>query len=169
MVTRSPLPLLLAVTALAQQEPPPLTVHVDVNLVSVAFVARNASGEIARDLTKDYFDVYEDGVRQDIRFFSRSADLPLRLAILLDMSGSQDKFVKQHHRDLEQFLRAAIAPRDQAMIVGFGNRVRALGDFTASPGSLPDSLMNAFETYEHGSSFSRMAKTTRARTIWWTP
>jgi len=40
------------------------------------------------DLDKGDFKVIENGVPQDIRFFSRETDLPLRIALLLDTSNS---------------------------------------------------------------------------------
>ena len=41
------------------------------------------------DLEQDNFSVYEDGVKQDVTFFSRT-NLPIALALLLDTSASMD-------------------------------------------------------------------------------
>jgi len=40
------------------------------------------------DLDKGDFKVLENGTPQDIRFFGRETDLPLRIALLLDTSNS---------------------------------------------------------------------------------
>src|SRR5665213_211067 len=129
----------MAVLLLAQ-EPPEPSIKVDVNLVNVAFVVRDAAGALSGGLTRDDVDVFEDGVRQDVRFFNRSADLPLRLALVADVSGSQEMFVKQHHRDIAEFLKSSLTAKDRAMLVCFGNRIRVVGDFSASPDDLLDSL-----------------------------
>jgi hypothetical protein len=71
---------LLVAASLAAQEPPALCVKVDVNLVNVAFIVRDRSGALAGEFSRDDIEVFEDGVRQEIGFFGRSNDLPLRLA-----------------------------------------------------------------------------------------
>ena len=58
-------------------------IRVDVNLVNVAFTAREANGALVRDLTKDGIELYEDAVPQKIEFFAKSTDVPLTLAYLL--------------------------------------------------------------------------------------
>ncbi len=139
--------IFLFLSTLMVQEVPAPSIKVDVNLVNVAFIARDASGTLNRSLTKDDIDVFEDGVRQDVQFFSRSDDLPLRLALIVDASDSQDKFLKQHRHDLEGFVAGSITPRDRALLVCFGNHVRLVSGFTASaPG-----LIAALHEFQKGS------------------
>ena len=122
------------------QEPPEPSIKVDVNLVNVAFLVHDASGALSASLSKDDIEVFEDGVKQDIRFFGRSADLPLRLALVADFSGSQEKFIKKHDRDIEKFLKTSVSPKDRAMVVCFGNHIRVVSDFSSSPADLLDGL-----------------------------
>ena len=114
------------------QEP----IRVKVNLVSVAFVARDARGALVDDLTKDDIDVVEDAVPQKIAFFSRSADVPLTLGVVVDASGSQDHFSKQHKNDLEVFFKDVLGPKDRVFLVGFGNYIRLVSDFSQSGADL---------------------------------
>jgi Ca-activated chloride channel family protein len=134
-----PLFILLALFSFGQ-EPPEPSIKIDVNLVNVAFLVHDGSGALSGNLTKDDIEVFEDGVKQDVRFFGRSADLPLRLALLADVSGSQEKFIKQHHRDIETFLKSSVAARDRAMLVCFGNHIRVVSDFSSSAEDLLGSL-----------------------------
>ncbi len=115
-------------------------IRVDVNLVNVGFTARDSRGALALDLSKDDFDVLEDGIPQKISFFARSSDVPLTLGLVMDVSGSQEHFMKPHHRDLETFLKAVMEPRDRAFLVCFGNRLRLVADFTASPPEILEGL-----------------------------
>ena len=115
-------------------------IRVDVHLVNVSFAVRDSHGALVPNLKRDDFDVYEDGVPQKIAFFARSTDLPLTLGLIVDMSGSQEHFVKQHHHDLEKFLKHTLTPRDRAFIVAFGNRIRLVNDYSDSSGQLMDSL-----------------------------
>src|ERR1700730_6974866 len=110
------------------QEP----IHVAVNLVSVAFSARDAHGTLVENLTKDDLEVFEDAVPQKIAYFAKSTDIPLTLGLILDISGSQDHFLKQHEQDLEVFLQEVLGPKDRAFLVCFGNHIRVVGDFSQS-------------------------------------
>ena len=95
------------------------SIRVDVNLVTVAFSARDAHGQLVDNLTKDDLDLLEDTVPQTIAHFARSADLPLTLGLIVDASGSQEHFTKKHQRDLEVFLKDVLGSRDRVFLVGF--------------------------------------------------
>ncbi len=137
--------LLVAATVLAQ-EPPEVAIKVDVSLVNVAFIVRDRAGTLNRNLAKDDIEIFEDGVKQDVRFFGKSGDQPLRLALAADMSGSQEKFMKQHHRDIERFLESAVTPKDKALLVCFGNHIRVVSDFTSKVGN----IMEALDRFQKG-------------------
>jgi Ca-activated chloride channel family protein len=115
-------------------------IRVNVGLVNVAFTARDASGKLVADLTKDDVEVLDDGMPQGISFFARSADLPLALGLISDVSGSQDPFLKRHHHDLDTFLKDVLTERDRAFLVCFGNHVRLVSDYTAKREPLMGSL-----------------------------
>lgn len=115
-------------------------IRVDVQLVNLSFTVRDSRGVLVTDLGRNDFEVFEDGVPQKISFFARSADVPLALGLIADVSGSQDPFIRQHRRDLERFLKSVLGKRDQAFLVCFANRIRLASDFTGSPGYLVDAL-----------------------------
>lgn len=120
--------LALAVGVGRGQEP----IRVKVNLVSVAFVARDANGALVNNLTQDDVEVLEDAIPQKVAYFSRSADVPLTLGLVVDASGSQDHFSKQHKNDLEVFFKDVLGPKDRVFLVGFGNHIRLVSDFSQS-------------------------------------
>jgi Ca-activated chloride channel family protein len=120
------------------QEPP--HIKVNVHLINVTFTIRNAAGISPANLTKDDIEVFEDGALQRVSFFSRSADLPLSLGLIVDASGSQEHFVKAHHHDLQTFLRDVLQSRDKAFLIGFANHVRLVSDFTSSSNQILDEL-----------------------------
>lgn len=112
----------------ASQQP----IHVDVNLVNVSFIARDARGALVDNLTKEDIDVFEDASPQKIAFFARSTDLPLTIGLIVDASGSQEHYTKKHKSDLEVFLRDVLGPRDKAFLLCFGNHLRLVSDYTQS-------------------------------------
>jgi Ca-activated chloride channel family protein len=142
--------VMLAVLALAFLFPPVIPaqkpVHVDVNLVNVAFTARDARGALIENLTKDDVELFEDTVPQKIEFFARSTDLPLTMALIMDVSGSQEHFEKKHEKDLEVFLKEVLGPNDRAFMVCFGNHLRLVSDYTNSA----DEILSGFHEFDKG-------------------
>ncbi len=110
------------------QEP----IHVAVNLVNVAFSVRDSRGALVESLAKEDIEIFEDAAPQKISFFAKSTDVPLTLGLIVDVSGSQDHFTKQHEQDLEVFLKEVLGPKDRAFLVTFGNHIRLISDFSPS-------------------------------------
>ena len=119
--------------------------RVNVRLVNVAFSARDSRGSLLENLTKDDVEVFEDAVPQKISFFARSVDVPLTLGLIVDFSASQNQFSKQHERDLQLFLKDVLGPKDRVFLVGFGNHVRLISDFSQSG----TQMLQQLDTYRH--------------------
>jgi Ca-activated chloride channel family protein len=116
------------------------TIHVDVHLITAGFSVRDSGGKLVTTLNQDDFEVFEDGVPQKISFFARSADVPLNLGLIVDVSGSQESFVRPHHKDLEAFLKNALAKEDSAFLLCFGNHLRLVNNYTFSAKEITESL-----------------------------
>jgi Ca-activated chloride channel homolog len=112
----------------------------DVHLVNVGFSVRDSAGHLVPNLPQEDFEVFEDGAPQKIAFFAHSADVPLDLGLVVDFSGSQAEFIKEHHKDLDIFLRKAMSSRDRTFLVCFGNHVRLAQDFTDRSRDIIDAL-----------------------------
>lgn len=68
-----------------QQNPPPI--KMTVGLVVLHATTQNQKGVLVSGLTKDNFQVFEDGVAQQIEFFSHE-DIPVTVGLVVDGSGS---------------------------------------------------------------------------------
>ncbi|MBM3785923.1 MAG: hypothetical protein FJW30_16295, partial [Acidobacteria bacterium] len=101
-------------------------ITVDVKLVNVPFSVRDEKGRLVDGLTRDDIEVFEDGVPQKITHFSQSADSPLALALVSDVSGSQDEFLKDHRRDLLDFLKGNILIL--LFVIGCGAAAQSISD-----------------------------------------
>jgi Ca-activated chloride channel homolog len=134
--------LLVITSALCLAEEP---IRVNVKLVNVAFSARDSRGALVNNLAKDDIEVFEDAVPQKISFFAHSIDVPLALGLIVDFSGSQDQFSKQHQHDLEVFLKDVLGPKDRVFLICFGNHLRLVSDFSQSGPEVMDRLKN----YQH--------------------
>lgn len=135
------LPVLLAAlfnfNVPAQDQP---AFRTNVNLVTITAAVRSENGSLLADLNRNDFEILEDNVPQQIKFFARKTELPLTLGLIIDVSGSQDKFLKQHNRDVQAFLQTVLRPSDQAFAVCFGNHLRLVSDLTSSPQSISEEL-----------------------------
>src|SRR5215813_3342522 len=127
------------------QEAP--AIHSKVNLVNVAFTARDASGGLVDTLSAEDVRIFEDGAEQKVAYFAKSAEVPLTLGLLVDASGSQERFSKQHEKDLQVFLNSVLGPKDRAFLLGFGNHLRLVSDFTQSG----TEMMERLKQYEKSS------------------
>jgi Ca-activated chloride channel family protein len=133
-----PLGCLALATLLAAQNLPPI--RVEVSLVNVGFSVRDERGNLITNLRQEDIEITEDGVPQRIAFFVRSEDAPLNLGLVMDVSGSQQSFIKPHHKDLQAFLKTVLGSRDKAFLLTFANRLSLVCDYTSSPKELVDEL-----------------------------
>ena len=117
-------------------------------LIDTTVSIHNANGSLVPDITQEDLTIIEDGVAQTIRFFSPADQLPLSIGLVLDESGSQDKFVKEHERDLADFLKQVLRPRDRAFALCFGNHLRLISDWTTDQGAILDHL-RSFDKGHH--------------------
>jgi len=138
------LPFVVCLAALAApllcRAQPQATIRVDVSLVNVGFSVRDDRGNLVTNLTQDDIEITEDGVPQKIAFFAHSTDVPLTLGLIMDVSGSQQSFLKPHHDDLQGFLKTVLRSQDHAFLVCFANRLRLMADHTNSARELVDAL-----------------------------
>src|SRR5262250_1669112 len=136
----------MAVSGRAQEAP---AIRSKVNLVNVAFTARNSAGTPVDTLTADDVRIFEDGAEQKIAYFAKSAEVPLTLGLIVDASGSQERFSKQHEKDLQVFLKSVLGPKDRAFLLGFGNHLRLVSDFTQSGPEMMERLKQYEKSSDH--------------------
>jgi Ca-activated chloride channel family protein len=127
----------LAPTGIAQQagqqQPSPAEVQAPafragVELVSLNVTVSDAASRFVTDLGQDEFQVYEDGVRQEVTFFNRS-NLPIALALLIDTSASMETRLPTAQEAAVGFARR-LRSQDLAEVVDFDSRVVILQGFT---------------------------------------
>ncbi len=123
------LTLIVAATLSAQQS---ADIRVDVDLVTVACSVTNHDGSPAKNLKAEDFTLRDNGEPREIRNFWQELDLPVTIALVADVSGSQAGFIRSHREAIAQFLKQVIGPRDRAMIVEVAQQARLISDLTGS-------------------------------------
>ena len=107
-----------------------LTLHVDVKLVSVFVNVTDQNGAIVGALTRDDFQLTEDGKPQQIAVFERQSELPLNLTLAIDTSGSVRKDMTEEADAARRFTHAILRPQDQMSLLQFATEVHELTPFT---------------------------------------
>src|SRR5580658_7690398 len=129
-------------------------ISVQVKSVSVLATVRDKHGKIVSNLTKDDFQLDEDGRPQTINFFAHETDIPLRLGLLIDTSLSQRKVLDQERSASYSFLDKLLRQdKDLAFIIHFDREVELLQDFTPSRPQLQAALQKlSTPQFDGGSS-----------------
>jgi len=121
-------------------------IAVEVKTVSVLATVRDKHGKIISNLTKDDFQLDEDGRPQTINYFAHESDLPLRLGLLVDTSLSQRRLIDQERSASYGFLDHLLRQdKDLAFVIHFDREVELLQEFTPSRPKLQAALQ-ALET-----------------------
>ena len=117
----------------AQQQPPAF--GTTTRTVAVYATVTDAQGRLAADLTRDNFEVDDNGVKQELTVFSNYIQ-PITGIMLLDRSGSMKPNLDLEVRAAETFVRGMLA-EDRLRIGNFGkNIVIDPDDFTSDRDAL---------------------------------
>jgi VWFA-related protein len=119
------------------------TLKVNVEVVQLFFNVKDKHGALIPNLTKDNFDLFEDGKPQTIKYFKAETDLPLTLGILIDSSGSQQRVLDMEKTVGGSFLENILRPKDEAFVISFDVDINLLQDFTSSVSRLKHALNEA--------------------------
>ena len=115
----------------------PWAIRKRVTEVTLSFTARDRHGFV-QELAPEDVHVTEDG-RPIVRMwaFQNQRDLPLRLGLLIDTSGSVNPHFRFEQESAIQFLRRMVRPHlDLAFVMGFSDHMRHTTDFSDDIDSL---------------------------------
>lgn len=136
------LALLLAATAAPAQQKeqkpqrPGDRVTIETRLVNLTVKVADRMGRFVVGLNKEDFEIYDNGVRQQIAFFS-DEDAPVSLGLVYDVSGSMRGLSHQSLAMLRAFFEYT-HKEDEFFILAFNNKPQLVQDFT----SVPEEILN---------------------------
>jgi Ca-activated chloride channel family protein len=123
----------------AQQPPPPPPANGQtapqivqrVSEVDIILAALNHRQRFVTDLDRADFRAFDDNVQQEIKFFARQTDLPLRVALLLDTSNSIRPRLQFERDAAIDFVYDVLRPdRDQAFLMTFDSEPEVVQGYT---------------------------------------
>jgi Ca-activated chloride channel family protein len=109
-----------------------------VELVSLNVTVTDGGGKYITDLSEQEFEVFEDGAKQKLTFFSRTQQ-PISLALLLDTSASMDERMGIAQEAAIGFARQ-LRKEDQAEVIDFDSQVRILQAFSNDAATLEKAI-----------------------------
>ena len=126
------------------------TVKIGADLVNLFFSAVDKNNRVVSDLREGDITIFEDGQQQQVFTFKREASLPISIAILLDLSGSQEYTFPREKQAAGEFLRSVLRQgKDSAAILTFQDDVDLVQGLT----SRLDTLQRSFEEIQYARRF----------------
>jgi Ca-activated chloride channel family protein len=115
-------------------------IRVNTTLVTIPVSVMDRAGRYVPNLRKEDFRLWEDGVEQNVAFFS-SVDKPFSLVLMIDTSGST-RFRLEDIQDAAITFINQLRRDDRVMIVSFDDNVRMLSDFTSDRYRLREAILH---------------------------
>ncbi len=121
-----------------QQPPAPIerkegqtpTIHVESRLVNVALNVVDETGAPVGGLTRDDFEIAEDGEPQKIAIFDRESTTPLEIVLAIDASESVLGDERLEVQAAKKFVQSILRPQDSIDLMVFADDVTELVPFT---------------------------------------
>src|SRR5215471_10667969 len=113
------------------------------DVVRVFATVLDHDGRLVTNLTKEQFDVRDDGKPQPLTQFDNTPQ-PIKLIVMLDVSGSMEGNL-QLLRDASDELFSRLAPGDVARVGTFGRKVQISPTFTHDRKELRETLPTVIE------------------------
>jgi Ca-activated chloride channel family protein len=111
------------------------------SLVTVPFNVTDKKNAYINSLTKSDIEVLEDNKPQQIFSFERQTDLPITIAMLIDISGSEEYTLPMEKSAGSRFFSKVLRPnKDLGAVVTFENEAVLLQDLTGDAGKLQRAL-----------------------------
>jgi VWFA-related protein len=116
-------------------------IKVDTTLVTIPVSVMDRDGRYVPNLRKEDFRLWEDGVEQDVAFFS-SVDKPFSVVLMLDTSPSTQFRLEDIEEAAISFVNQ-LRPDDRVMVVSFNGEINVLADFTSDRVKLDRAIRRA--------------------------
>ena len=132
LVTAVALAVLGSVAAAQQDRPQPQSpaFRAGIDIVSLNVTVTDGINHYVTDLEQSDFQIFEDGIQQEIGFFSRRQQ-PIALSLLLDSSASMENNLATLQTAAGNFVRR-LRPNDIAQVIDFDSRVDVSQTFTGN-------------------------------------
>ena len=123
------------IVGLSAQQP---SFRAGVDIVSLNVTVTDAATHYITDLEEGDFLVFEDGIKQNVTFFSRRQS-PIALSLLLDSSASMEEHLSVLQQAATNFVHK-LKSNDIAQVIDFDSRVEIRQGFTGNQAELDTAI-----------------------------
>jgi Ca-activated chloride channel homolog len=123
------------VAGLSGQQP---SFRTGIDIVSLNVTVTDGSNHYITDLDVGEFNVFEDGIKQNVTFFNRRQQ-PIALSLLLDSSASMEEHLGTLQKAASNFVHRLKA-NDIAQVIDFDSRVEIRQAFTGNQDELDTAI-----------------------------
>ena len=123
------------IAGLSAQQP---SFRAGVDIVSLNVTVTDAATHYITDLEEGDFLVFEDGIKQNVTFFSRRQS-PIALSLLLDSSASMEEHLPVLQQAATNFVHK-LKSNDIAQVIDFDSRVEIRQGFTGNQAELDTAI-----------------------------
>jgi Ca-activated chloride channel homolog len=109
-----------------------------IDVVSMNVTVTDSTNKYITDLTEKDFEIFEDGVKQELTLFNRT-NLPVALSLLIDTSSSMEDRMTVAQDAAIGFVRK-LRPTDLGEVIGFDSRAEVLQKFTNNATELEQAI-----------------------------
>lgn len=150
-------PLTLSIAQTEKQKPQPKpdkpadeqdeqVLKLGTQLVTVPFNVTDKKNRYINDLAKDDIEIFEDNKPQQVFSFERQTDLPITIAMLIDISHGQEYALPEERAAGERFFRRVLRPKkDLAAVVSFEHESVLIQNLTSDLNKLQRALEDVRE------------------------
>jgi len=132
----------MAIASAAQpQGAPDAAFRSTIDVVSLSVTVVDGAGRYLTDIDQSEFSVFEDGVKQDVVFFTRRPQ-PIAMSLLLDSSASMEDKLPTLQLAAINFVHR-LKPEDLAQVIDFDSRVSIRQTFTSNQSDLEAAINQA--------------------------
>jgi Ca-activated chloride channel family protein len=107
------------------------TYRVNVRLVNVFTTVTDSRGAPVADLSKDDFQLFEDGVPQTIKVFEKESAIPLSIALAIDTSPSTMRDFKLETTSARRFVHSILRNEDRLSVFEVTENIDQITRFTS--------------------------------------
>jgi Ca-activated chloride channel family protein len=107
------------------------TFRVNVRLVNVFTTVTDSRGAPVANLTKDDFQLFEDGIPQTIKVFEKESAIPLSIALAIDTSPSTLRDFKLEATSARRFVHSILRNEDRLSVFQVTENIDQLTHFTS--------------------------------------
>jgi Ca-activated chloride channel homolog len=117
-----------------------VSIRINSDLVTVVTTISRKSPKAPLELSREDFEVLEDGVPQEIANFARDAEQPLQMVMLFDTSLSVSQKIDFERQAAAKFFQRVMRPQDRAALFAFSTEVVCMQEFTGKVPLLVNAL-----------------------------